>query len=123
MPDDHSWCDWAQLDDRKWRWIRGRFDLSPSELSTLRAMLLEEKLCATARRMGVAEGTLKTYRQRVFRKLAVETAMEVVQRVLMALLDSGLVEPLANRGKPHRGIRRLARRPPDSYGDAPPPTT
>jgi DNA-binding NarL/FixJ family response regulator len=70
------------LNDEDWIRLAEELSLSPQELKVVQHILAGEKLTTIAERLQLGLGTVKTYSQRVYRKLQVSTHCELALAVL-----------------------------------------
>ena len=75
------------LSNEDWQRVAGRLGLSPRELQLVQLIFDGKKLATIARDMSLSLGTVKTYSQRVKRKLAVSDQRELALAVMGAHLD------------------------------------
>ncbi len=77
----------ALLGSVDWQRVRGKLGLSLRELQVVQHILEGMKLSAIAREMQLGLGTVKTYSQRVYRKLDVTDRQEFTLLVVNAHLQ------------------------------------
>ncbi len=70
-----------------WQRVRGKLGLSPRELQVVQHILEGKTLSAISREMQLGLGTVKTYSQRVYRKLDVTNRQELTLLVVSAHLQ------------------------------------
>ena len=70
--------------DDDWAAIREELGLSARELELVKHIFEGKKLLSAARAMGLSHGTVKTYIQRIHRKLCVADQRELVLSVFAA---------------------------------------
>jgi DNA-binding CsgD family transcriptional regulator len=79
-------CGPALLTDKDWQRVGVELGLSSRELQVVQHIFKGEKLLAMARELGLAVGTVKTYSQRIHRKLNVSDQQELILAVIQAHL-------------------------------------
>ena len=62
--------------------MESKYRLSVRELAALRALVAGEKVQATAARLGLSGGTLRTYRRRALNKLNVTSSLQAAMLVV-----------------------------------------
>ncbi len=77
----------ALLDSVQWPSVGEYLGLSSRELELVRLILAGKKMFAIAVEMGLALGTVKTYSQRIHRKLGVSDQRELTLAVVSAHLE------------------------------------
>ena len=75
-------CSWSP---EEWAALRGQLALSAQESKVVKGILSGQKLTAIAAELDLGLGTVKTYSQRVYRKLHVSNHCELALAVLGAL--------------------------------------
>ena len=78
----------AVLSGADWERIRGKLGLSLRESEVVQRIMWGYKLLAIANDMGLSLGTVKTYSQRVYRKLGISDQRELTFAVITAYLGS-----------------------------------
>jgi len=76
----------GEIRRRTWDRVRSRFRLSPRELMAVEGMVGGEKLKETCLRLGIGDGSLRTYRQRALSKMRVGSVAEAI--IAVVRLDS-----------------------------------
>jgi DNA-binding CsgD family transcriptional regulator len=64
--------------DHEWRRLVDHLKLSPREAEITRAILRNQKVSAIAAQLALSPHTVHTYRERLYRKLRVTSALELV---------------------------------------------
>ena len=77
----------AFLDSVQWPRVGEYLGLSSRELELVQHILAGKKMFAIAADMGLALGTVKTYSQRIHRKLQVSDQRELTLAIVSAHLD------------------------------------
>ena len=77
----------ALLDSVQWPCVGEHLGLSCRELELVRHILAGKKMLAIAADMGLALGTVKTYSQRIHRKLRVSDQRELTLAIVSAHLE------------------------------------
>jgi DNA-binding CsgD family transcriptional regulator len=72
------------LRDREWLQLVDYLRLSPREAEITRAILRNQKVSAIAEQLALSPHTVHTYRERLYRKLRVASALELVAAVFSA---------------------------------------
>lgn len=72
------------LRDREWLRLVDYLKLSPREAEITRAILRSHKVSAIADQLALSPHTVHTYRERLYRKLRVTSALELVAAVFSA---------------------------------------
>ena len=72
------------LDSVQWPFVGEYLGLSSRELELVRLILAGKKMFAIAVEMGLALGTVKTYSQRIHRKLGVSDQRELTLAIVSA---------------------------------------
>lgn len=73
--------------DSDWRRIAASLSLSPRELQTIQGIFEDKKEAAIARQLGISPHTVHTYLERIYHKLAVNSRVQVVVRVVAEYLS------------------------------------
>ena len=94
----------ALLDSIQWGCVGEHLGLSSRELELVQHTLAGKKMCAIAADMGLALGTVKTYSQRIHRKLNVADRCELVLAVVATHLQHAAATCDFRSG--HRNPRR-----------------
>lgn len=66
------------LQGASWANLVQNLQLSSREADVLRCMFVDERIAAISEELGLAEGTIHTYRERLFRKLSVRSCAQVI---------------------------------------------
>ena len=77
----------ALLDSVQWPCVGEYLGLSSRELELVQHVLAGKKMFAIATEMGLALGTVKTYSQRIHRKLRVSDQRELTLAIVSAHLE------------------------------------
>ena len=72
----------------EWSRLTTDMRLAPREADVLWCAISGDRIGDIATRLGLREGTIKTYRDRLFRKLGVNSATELVSIVGAAIMRS-----------------------------------
>lgn len=73
------------LDDSKWNAVSESLSLSPREVQIIQGIFADDKESTIAHQLGISPHTVHTYVERVYRKLAVNSRVQVVLRVVNSL--------------------------------------
>ena len=76
------------LEKGQWQALVHFLTLSSREAEVLRCMFSDERTSAICARLGVSEGTVHTYRERIFRKVRVHSSTQLLAKVFAAYLCS-----------------------------------
>lgn len=79
---------------REWRGVAESLQLSARELQIIHAVFKDLKEAAIAQRLGISPHTVHTYLERVFRKLGVNSRVQVVVRIVAELRQLEHEEPM-----------------------------
>ncbi len=66
----------------EWRHMAWKLSLSPREIEIVRTVFDDEKEVAIASRLQISPHTVHTYLERIYRKLAVKSRLQMVVRVM-----------------------------------------
>lgn len=75
------------LDGAEWEALTRRLGLSARECDVLRCIFTDERTAAIAGELGLAEGTVHTYKERVFRKVGVRSCAQLIARAFTEYLE------------------------------------
>jgi len=73
----------------EWRQIGDSLGLSPRELQIIRGIFDDSKELAIARELEISPHTVHTYLERIYRKLEVNSRVQVVLRVVVERMELG----------------------------------
>lgn len=77
---------------QRWALLGKQLSLAPRELQVVQGVFDDLKELAIADDLGISPHTVHTYLERVYRKLAVGSRVELVVRVFAALLEIASLE-------------------------------
>jgi DNA-binding NarL/FixJ family response regulator len=103
----------------EWQFLMARLRLAPREADVLRRAFYDERTDAIAGWLSLSEGTVKTYRDRLYRKLGVRSMTQVIAAVTSEYLSA--VRPDESHALTDGPI--MARRTPALDSDRAEPTT
>jgi DNA-binding CsgD family transcriptional regulator len=75
--------------EEDWCQIASSLSVSPRELQIIQGIFEDKKEAAIARQLGISPHTVHTYLERIYHKLAVNSRVQVVVRVVVEFLDLG----------------------------------
>ena len=68
----------AFLNDTQWTALISALHLSPREADVLRCIMIDDRVASVAKELGLSQGTIHTYRERLFRKIGVRSCAQLV---------------------------------------------
>jgi DNA-binding NarL/FixJ family response regulator len=105
----NSRCCKPLFNEKRWRWIADRLELSRRELQIVRLVFEDEQDRAIAGELGVSLNTLRTQFKRLYLKLGVSSRVGLVLQVLGEhLADQQEPTHIGTNALLHLGDRRAA---------------
>lgn len=81
----HDFSECFLFSAHEWRGVAEALQLSERELQIIRGVFKDQKEATIAGRLGISPHTVHTYLERVFRKLGVNSRVQVVVRIVAEL--------------------------------------
>ncbi len=78
----------------QWTALVDALQLSARERDILRCMFSDEHVATISQRLGIDEGTVHTYRERLFRKVGVRTCAQLLAAAFATYLELNFAPPL-----------------------------
>jgi DNA-binding NarL/FixJ family response regulator len=73
--------------DREWASLAERLRLAPREVQVIKGVFDDQKELVIADELGISPHTVHTYLERIYRKLAVDSRVSLVVRVMSEILE------------------------------------
>lgn len=75
------------MPDSTWNALVQRLSLSARESDVLKCMFTDERSTSISRKLCIAEATVHTYRERLFRKLGIRSCAQLIALAFAAYLE------------------------------------
>ena len=90
------------FNDNEWSVIAEELSLSPRELQIVRSVFDDAKELAIANHLGISPHTVHTYVERIYRKLAVKSRLQMALRIVAEYLSKTATQESSGKVPPKR---------------------